>query len=612
MKNALSFLVTTLCCVVFFVNAGAQTNTTGYYPLKIKNRATGSSNVKHVYLIMTGQKWDKATTNCVLSFAWSATKKGYVGSLQPITATTTSAAYSYAIDSLPNYNSADSSVVLYIPHLQSGRCMVSLNYTMSMSPVQGTDGSYSLAEPNINSTVDPNTGILFDKFEFSYDTTGATGTFYIDPTAVDFFAIPISLSLGTQQSGSAQGAKRDALMSTMQSTLKKYDQTKNHIWDSLAMYDVSNTTILRLAAPYLAPNFDTTYLRNKSKYGISYIDALIDHYKSTKHVVIVDCSELNEAGEQVFDSCKVSPATDPGAYLFYGVMSSDGKSWTFTNNPKVCKKKITQVIYINQANSYDFFAPGVAPFATPDETVESIIVRQLTSAFTVGLLPAPDSTLLGGSYFSNSTYPFYALDTLLPGATNKNGPWYNLYTRAIHSAVPQLYAFAFDDELGQSGTLTGTNPADTATVTIGSMGSTVVPTNGFKPAPMPATAVSWTGFKKSGKYWVSTATWSSPPGQIAGVSYYWMLTDANFIVPADSLIALQLATANAAPGKTTTIRIPVSYYGSNTPSPQTQLQVIVCGGNVNCPTVGNVFIPNGPATSPVSPTKSKSKKGQRK
>jgi hypothetical protein len=608
MKNILTHAGLTIVCLFFSFIINGQTNTTGYYPMKIKNSAASSSSVSAVYFIMTAQMWDSTATNVVLRFTWSADSSGYIGHLDTITENTSSSAYSYRIDTLQGYNTADSSILLYIPHLQSGRCMVSLNYKMTMTPVLGA-GAYSLAEPNINSTVDPNTGILFDKFEFSYDTTGTQGTFYIDPTAVDFFAIPITLTLNGNSSGAPLGARRDSLMNTMRATLKKYDQTSNSIWGSLAMYDVTKTTVLRLAAPYLAPGFDTTYLTNAATYGISYKKALMNHYLSTGDSIGINCDELFESGEEVYDIYKQLPAQDPGAYIFYGKMSNVGNDtvWSFTNNPTT-GNAVTRTVNMSEANSYDFFAPGVAPFDTPDETIKSIIVRQITAAFTVGLLPAPNATMLDSAYLNApSSNPYYSLNSRLPGATASNGPWYNLYTRAVHSAIPQLYAFAFDDELGQSGTLTSTVPSDTVTVTIGNMGSTVIPPNSFQQPPMPAINVSWTGFTQSGQFWTTTATWSAPEGQVANATYYWMLTDANFVVPADTLIAFQLAHPNNAPGQGTTINLPLTYFGSNSPSSSTKLQVIVCGGNVSCPTSSSVFIPNGPGTAPVSPTPSASK-----
>lgn len=617
MKNVIQQVIVAVAALFFSFSAAAQTKTTGYYPMKLKNRAGGSSNVSAVYFIMTAQMWDANATNAVLRFTMKSDSSGYIGHLDPVTATTNSSTYSYRIDTMPCYNTADSTLLLYIPHLQSGRCMVSLNYKMTMTPVLG-GGAYSLAEPNINSTVDPNTGILFDKFEFSYDTSGTQGTLYIDPTAVDFFAIPITLTLNGDTSGAPLGAKRNDLMSTMRATLKKYDQSTNSIWDSLAMYDATNTTVLRLAAPYLAPNFDTTYLTNASAYGINYKKALIKHYLSTGDSIGINCDELFESGEEVYDIYKQLPSQDSGAYIFYGKMSKVGNDtvWSFTNNPQT-DSAVTRTVNMSDANSYDFFAPGVAPFDTPDQTIKSIIVRQITAAFTVGLLPAPNSTMLDSAYLNAPlANPYYSLNSRLPGATASNGPWYNLYTRAVHSAIPQLYAFAFDDELGQSGTLTSTVPSDTVTVTIGSMGNTVIPPNSFQQPPMPASNVSWTGFTQSGNYWTTTATWSAPQGQVANAQYYWMLTDANFVVPADTLIAYQLAHPNQAPGQTTTINLPLTYFGSNTPSSSTQLQVIVCGGNVSCPTTNSVFIPNGPGTAPVSPVVSakepKNKKAKKK
>lgn len=418
--------------ILIFAAAAAQTPT-GYYPLKIANKAKGTSNVSATYLIMTGQMWNKQATNCVLQLTWSKTNCGYLASLVPVTMQTNPATYSYRLDTLQKCSGAGDTVTIYLPQLQSGRAMISFNYMMQMPPVAAANGTISLQEPNINNPEDANNGILFDKFEFSYDQTN---TMYIDLTAVDFFAIPMGLALNGQSSGVTKATSRTALLSTMQKTLKTYDKSTNGVWSKLAMKSSDGKTILRLASPYLAPNFDLTYLTNKKTYGIDYIDTLCMYYARNQYQLVIDCSELNDTSFEVFDIYNETPAQDPGAYFFTGTMSADGKTWSFTNNPTSSIGPVTRTVNMGQADSYDFFAPGVAPFDTPDKTIKSIIIRQISSAFTVGLLPVPNGDTLNPAYLAPST--FYPAKSVLNGTSTANGPWYNLYTRAVHSAIPQI------------------------------------------------------------------------------------------------------------------------------------------------------------------------------
>ncbi len=544
---------------------------------------------------MTGQMWNTAATPCVITFTYSATQNAYLGSLTPVTMQTTPASCSYRLDTMQ-------SNVFLIPQLQSGRCMVSLNYQMQMPPVVNDSGQISLQEPNINNPLDANSGIVFDKFEFSFDNTN---TLYIDPTAVDFFAIPVSISVGGSSSGAPLNTTRDVLMKKMISTLKANDKTANKIWSTLIMDTVekSDTMIYRLAAPYLAPEFDLTYLSNATTYTLNYIDTLCAHYANTQDTVVINCTELNSTGFEVFDIYNVLPSADPGAYLFYGVMSANGQSWNFTNNPlPTTGQPVTRTIDMGSASSFDFFAPGVAPFDTPNKTIKSILVRQITAAFTVGLLPAPAGMMLDSNYLSNpGQYPYYKTNKRISGAGSKNGPWYNAYTQAVHSAIPQLYAFAFDDELGQSGTLVSSNTSDTVSLVIGSMGKAKVPKYTYYPplvAPAITNSPSFTQDTTTNT-WSATISYTVPAGSPTNAQFYFLpFGGAGYITPADTLVAWQLKSppASTAGTQTYTLTLPDSVFvGGNANG--AGINAISCGGSYACPTSTNVFLPGGPAAT---------------
>ena len=122
-----------------------------------------------------------------------------------------------------------------------------------------------------------------------------------------------------------------------------------------------------------------------------------------------------------------------------------------------------------------------------------VIQREVTSAFTAGMLPAPpisppaDSNyakiwhksdevnygvMLSKEYFEfariqtpSMFYQNTILNNLHPEQKNK-GPWYDLYSQALHSIGEPIYTFAYDDALGQDGTLSQTNPG-LLTITLG-------------------------------------------------------------------------------------------------------------------------------------------------
>ena len=76
-------------------------------------------------------------------------------------------------------------------------------------------------------------------------------------------------------------------------------------------------------------------------------------------------------------------------------------------------------------------------------------MRELCSAFAAGLLPAPHGTVLGRSYFDQSR----RIGLFYPSDTSTS---YDVYSKVLHqmsSADSPLYTFAYDDALGQDGTV---------------------------------------------------------------------------------------------------------------------------------------------------------------
>ncbi len=554
---------------MFFISIAAQAK---YYPLKIVNNTARTNKKVHPYIIFTVQDTTTAANYCVLKLKYDSVRKTQKASLIRITQNTDSRKYTYRLDSLQGYDSSTNSITLLIPNTISGRCMVSLNYKLYMPPVlSGNNINWVFQDPSVSNISDVNYDIIYDKFEFTYNKKNVM---YIDPTAVDFFSIPISLSSSSAgSSGPSPNAKRDSLLKIVTRTLHNTPANK---WDALIIKD--SGTILRITAPNLAPSFDTSYLTQTS---FNYIDTLIKYYQS--HILRINCAELDVVGDEVFDKYgdTVSPAMDPGAYLFTSSYITNGL-WIFTNSPKT-GSPIIDTINMNIANSNNFFGPGTSPFITPNTTVISIIVKNITAAFTVSLLPAPDSMLLDSAYLSSSSYPYYQTDTLLNPPLG-TGPWYNLYTQALHKAIPQIYAFAYDDVLGQSGTLVSSNNKDTISVTLGDMGNIVIPKHNSLLPVYACTLKYNSGFVHIGSNYIDTLKWTIPNGQPSNASYFFMGNGPGFTISPQQFITYQLGNFYASADSVGWVSIPDSLFGpcSNTMIPMT---VYTCGGpSCFCPT----------------------------
>ncbi len=111
----------------------------------------------------------------------------------------------------------------------------------------------------------------------------------------------------------------------------------------------------------------------------------------------------------------------------------------------------------------------------PNHTVGAIIVRALTAAFDAGLLPADNDITLNKDYFKSKHDDFYTNNAHLD---NKGGPWFDLYSKEVHNFKGQpIYTFAYDDALGQDGTLYSPDADNIGkvSVTIGDMTGTTIP-----------------------------------------------------------------------------------------------------------------------------------------
>ena len=204
------------------------------------------------------------------------------------------------------------------------------------------------------------------------------------------------------------------------------------------------------------PTFASDYLAN-DKFGLNYIDSVWDYYKT--NTIKVDCSEI--AGDKDFN-----PKLKNG-YLFTGQVKGD--KFTFSNEGDEV------VLSIAKPESISFFAGAQGSFDFPNHTVGAIIARALTAAFDAGLLPADNDITLSKDYFK-SKHPDFYKDNVHLGT--KGGPWFDLYSKEVHNFKDQpIYTFAYDDALGQDGTLHSPNvdSIGKVSVTIGDMTGTTLP-----------------------------------------------------------------------------------------------------------------------------------------
>ncbi len=511
----------------------------GYFPIEIQNNVgpgAATKGVTDVYLLLTGKQLTTPNPECVMSLTSTSVTNynAWMASCTNVTLNTKINNYSYSIKQLtPNPGKP---LLIYIPQVISGRAFVSLNDPMDMPMTRAADGTASIQAPSLSNPSDGNYNLIYDKFEYTYDDKQV---FWIDTTSVDDFSLPIALSYtntaGTQLNGYTNQT-RDQIVNGIQNFLTK---NGNSNWQALIAKDAfSHTnTVIRVNAPNTSANFNNNYLTALDGYGFNYVNALIQFYSDPSNAIIVNCSEVDSPKYPEYQ--KLGSGTDPNAYIFKGYVV--GKQFIFTNEAAKPQDKMSINIDLSQASSNDFFGPGQAPLDTPDGTVRSVIVKNLTAAFSIGLLPAPGGTTINNLFTSAHTN-YYTTNSILKNKYNAYsqtptgiGPWYDLYAQAIHSlAANHVYAFAYDDVLKQDGTLSIPN-SDAGSqeppviITFESVGNLTVPSPGpnYTPTPppndiQPVTNVKQTGFScnTTAKTCTLSAKWSIPAYQDTAVKYF--------------------------------------------------------------------------------------------
>lgn len=590
MQKLANLLLLAFLILTSTVSYGQKTKTkaaivdNSLYPLKIQNDLIKSENVDHIYFIFMAKSMDSLAKVGGLQFTYDPVSNTQIATLVELDSLSAASDFMFQLDTMQGYNAVTNEINLQIPHVQSGRAMMSINYPLTIN-INDTLGVYTFVPPNVNNTTDPSYNIIFDKFEFTFNNTITTnaphGTFYINPTAVDFFALPISLESSSKNSGAPKGASRPGMLDTIQNTLQNYDKTSTKIWDTLVVKDPSTGTVLRVASPTLAPGFDTSYLHSPTL-GYDYISSLISYYQND--TVLIDCSQLDVKTDQIFDYYGIKPTEDSLAYIFTGTINQN-EEFVFWNNPDTLSA-IRDTIFMADVKSNDFFGPGQAPFDTPNKMVKSILVESLTSAFSVGLLPVENNTLLSKAYFHSRSNDYYTTNSFIPTAQKNTGPWYDLYAQAIHSTKAVIYAFAFDDVLAQDGTISSSDLSDTISIRLGEIGNVQIPNPEDSYLVQAVQVDSIVPFNCVDSLCTVKAYWNIPDKQSPNAKYFLGLSGGQFSIAIDSVIKLQSNYLVPYDQDSTSLTIHQKYLGVN-PS---AISVIAytCGKDTcGCPTPTN-------------------------
>lgn len=373
-----------------------------------------------------------------------------------------------------------------IPYLTSGRIYISFGNALDIpTDKQSGTGRLTPRQPDVNNPQTTTGGTLFDKVEFNYSTNGET---VINPTGVDFIAIPYSIKQAGHEYGHPGGL--DGIIANMKSIVCTNSglhvdsedcaiRWKNSEWSSLVIFNQQNE-LLRIDAPGRSGNRFNGYFNN-------YIEALSNYYTAaTNRSIKIDLRELGSKAGGIWTGTFL-----PNSKTL--VFTPDGGKTTMSYNMGTDK------------TSNSLFMGAQAPFNNIN-AIDATLARDLSSAIVSGMLMRVPSAFYGKDFFDAQGNPVFKnkeqmhqlIDYYFNNGSNsvdyvtnqcganKNAPCVNVYSEATHALPndqfidhPQTsytysYAFAYDDFLGMDGTNTQTD-ASPATVVIGDMKDRKIP-----------------------------------------------------------------------------------------------------------------------------------------
>ncbi len=408
--------------------------------------------------------------------------------------------------------------------IQSGRIWLSIGQPIVLQ-VTGS----AAHPPSAELLQNENFYKIYDKIEIS--RVHGDNTIYMNPTAVDFFSIPLSISLidtsGPTKTSGIPVSRIEALKiienvlsnniacTSLTPSITPYSTCRAHndhcsplaplpMWESLILYYNMNNiglsdktgSFLRVIPPKLAysanpqdalPVKDPFVKNYLSQNPYDFLEQLWHYYSIVGNVITVDTAEIIGAKDSTGTvSYTVLPSggpADPTYYTFTGRVVAG--ELLFVNKDSSYKVTLSVTEPIENYDSTMIFGGIWSKAILPANCPDGIIIRQVTSAINVGVLPLVPAgeSKITKSEFQSATNPHGPITKAMYYFNNKyfdstaGELWYDLYAAAIHS-IPgaQIYAFDYDDALGQDGTLTGPVASlNYAQIIIQNMSGTIVP-----------------------------------------------------------------------------------------------------------------------------------------
>lgn len=324
---------------------------------------------------------------------------------------------------------SEGAYVAYLPYIQSGIIYFSYFDVLDIPVSAGTN---DIVQPSPTNTGLSNYDIIFDIFEFNFDEN-ASGEIFTNATAVSFHSLPIYAYLSTPNVNSLSNTglyqPRDYIFSCVEelfSTIPPQVVSQTQ-WNNLFLVDGAKN--LRIMSPGKAmaevpPIMDDQYLDNFAAYGFSFLEDIWTGAGSFYRTNPLQLKILDGSFE-----------------LYTGVINGDN-SITFTSSPSgytVGFDAPDSTTTFNIFSGVDMSTTDTSPGSTDGVQVSKLFQE----AFIAGFLPT--TSIIDENSFSDTNL-YYQLNLNLPVAGQNSGPWYDLYSKALHN-IGAIYTFAFDEVL---------------------------------------------------------------------------------------------------------------------------------------------------------------------
>lgn len=433
-------------------NPAAPPFKTGYLPVVLVNNSGLPDN--EVYVLITGdnvsasnQVWGVVNTTEGANF-------GEV-TLQDVSLSDNSTSFSYLLSDLPTTTGGR---VLYMPEINSGLIWFSMQNALSMT-VETATGTppLKIVQPNFTSPSDPNYNTNFDIFELAFLLAGDPQV-SADATAVSFFSIPLYGYLAGATSPSSNTGLYQPRSYIMAKVASMLNETKEDAqWDKLVLRN--GNQVLRILATGKSMStsaFDPNYLDDSAAYGYSYISDIWTggFYKTHPLNMTVTVTVPSTA-----------------TYTYQGMVNGSNE-FVFTSSdggPTVTFPAPTTSPVPTGTTSYDIFSAVnfITPLPTAG-TAADAVSKLFQEAVIAGLIPTTNTLSL--DYLTANQSNYYTVNPNLSPAGQSSGPWYDSYSKALHS-LGLIYTYGFDEPLWPQVLLGGpfTDGSTYMGITIGSV-----------------------------------------------------------------------------------------------------------------------------------------------